>query len=142
MAQGDRIEREVSHTAEFFGYRIRLSSCDDSRLISRRTVTLGDWLTCRQKFGAYDVFHRCGEHSLLAYCLRRRLASRHEREVSNAKHDYIMLTLSVVILAIVRAISPNGETAAKEAWMGIHGVDILDLTKNLGDVLVENFIAY
>jgi hypothetical protein len=58
------------------------------------------------------------------------------------KHDYVILALSTVILAIVLAIAPNVETAANKASTGIHGADILALTKNAGDLPEENFIAY
>ena len=79
---------------------------------------------------------------MITFCQRQRLAPRQEKELAMRKHDSIMLALSVAILAIVLAISPNVETAADETWTAIHGADILDFTKNSGELPELNFIAY
>ena len=58
------------------------------------------------------------------------------------KHDYLALALAAVLLAISIAISPKVETVADEASVGVHGFDILGLTRNARNLPEEDYPAH
>lgn len=46
----------------------------------------------------------------------------------------VALTMSVTVLAVILAISPQTTTVANEASGDIYGIDILGITRNAGSV--------
>jgi len=58
------------------------------------------------------------------------------------KHDYFLLALAAVVLAVIIAISPNVQTVANEASTEIYGVDILGLTKNARNLPEQHYAAH
>jgi hypothetical protein len=56
--------------------------------------------------------------------------------------DYLTLALAAFVLAIVVLLSPKVETTASEASLGVHGIDILGLTRNARDLPHEDYPAY
>jgi len=58
------------------------------------------------------------------------------------KHDYLVLALAAVILAVIFAISPTVGTIADEASIGSYGIDILGLSRNARNLPDEDHPAY
>ena len=58
------------------------------------------------------------------------------------KHDYLTLALTAVILGIVIAMTPKGETIADHVLIAPYGIDILGLTRNAGNLPEEDYPAH
>ena len=56
--------------------------------------------------------------------------------------DYLTLALAAFILAIIFSVSPKVETTANEASLGVHGIDILGLTRNARNLPEEDYPAH